>query len=201
MRPSAIARTDAEVSIFQARYYCRDLAGLVRSIDIYCDEDVVDTLQCKRRGLEMCCVQPKFALKHDHHQPRVQVLKFVQNFLVEGLPWTNAYNWLFSGWRYLLLIAAAAALIIRSRGRQGTWALLKRYAWFAVFYALIAIPVLWSNRFYPGREIEGPIWTDAIRQKVFLEVPVYVALVYALWVTLDHRRKARTALQYLNHAP
>ena len=113
---------------------------------------------------------------------------YVQNFLVEGLPWTNAYNWLFSGWRYLLLIAAAAALIIASRGRQGTWLLLKRYAWFAVFWALIAIPVLWSNRFYPGREIEGPIWTDAIRQKIFLEVPVYVLLVYSLWATIHSRR-------------
>jgi hypothetical protein len=113
---------------------------------------------------------------------------YVQNFLVEGLPWTNPYNWLFSGWRYLLLIAAAAALIIASRGRQGTWLLLKRYAWFAVFWALIAIPVLWSNRFYPGREIEGPIWTDAIRQKIFLEVPVYVLLVYSLWATIHNRR-------------
>ena len=113
---------------------------------------------------------------------------YVQNFLVEGLPWTTPYNWLFSSWRYLLLVAAAAALIIRARGRHGSWVLCKRYAWFAVFYALIAIPVLWSNRYFPDREGDGPIWTDAMRQKIFLEVPVYVLLTYALWLTFGAKR-------------
>ena len=84
--------------------------------------------------------------------------------------------------------AGATFPAIRVSGWQGTWTLLKRYGWFAVFWALIAIPVLWSNRFYPGREIEGPIWTDAIRQKIFLEVPVYVLLVYSLWATIHNRR-------------
>jgi hypothetical protein len=87
MRPSAIARTDAEVSIFKARYYCHNLAGPVRSIGIHCDEKVVATFKCKRHGLEMCCVRPKFALAQDHHQPRLQVLKFVQYlcFTVRGV--------------------------------------------------------------------------------------------------------------------
>lgn len=104
---------------------------------------------------------------------------YVQNFLVEGLPWTNVYNWLFSSWRYMLLVLAAAIIIIRARGIRGSRALVRRYGWFAVFYALIAFPVLWSNRYVPGQEDLGPIWTDAIRQKIFLEVPIYVLLVYA----------------------
>lgn len=107
---------------------------------------------------------------------------YAQNFLVEGLPWTNAYNWLFSGWRYLLLVAGAIAMITWSRGWAGAKALLRRYGWFAAFWALIALPVIWSNRYFPGREAEGPIWTDAMRQKIFLEMPVYVILFYAAWL-------------------
>lgn len=113
---------------------------------------------------------------------------YVQNNLVNGLPWTPFYDWVFSGWRYVVLIAAAIALIIRSRGWAGSRSLLRRYGWFAVFWVLIAIPVLWSNRFFPGREAEGPIWTDAIRQKIFLEMPVYVMLFYAAWVTVRRSR-------------
>jgi len=110
---------------------------------------------------------------------------YAQNFLVEGLPWFGLYNWLFSGWRYLLLVAGAIAIVVYSRGRQGSLALLRRYGWFAAFWILIAIPVLWSNRYYPGREGEGPIWTDAMRQKIFLEMPVYVMLFYAGWLLLS----------------
>jgi hypothetical protein len=119
---------------------------------------------------------------------------YVQNFLVEGLPWTNLYNWVFSSWRYLILILAAAAIIIRSRGRTGSLRLLRRYGWFAVFYGLVAIPILWSNRYYPGNEDLGPMWTDAIRQKIFLEVPLYVLLVYASWLAVQGiraRQKSR----------
>jgi hypothetical protein len=39
----------------------------------------------------------------------------------------------FSGWRYVLLMLASAAIIIWSRGMRGSYALLRRYGWFAVF--------------------------------------------------------------------
>ena len=113
---------------------------------------------------------------------------YVQNFLVEGLPWTNIYNWFFSSWRYLLLIAGAIAMIIWTRGWRGSAALLRRYGWFAVFWGLIALPVIWSNRYIPGQEAEGPLWTDAIRQKIFLEMPVYVMLVYAASLLVSRMR-------------
>ena len=48
--------------------------------------------------------------------------------------------------------------------------------------------MLWSNRYFPDREGDGPIWTDAMRQKIFLEVPVYVLLTYALWLTFGAKR-------------
>lgn len=113
--------------------------------------------------------------------------EYTQNYLVEDLPWRGAWDWLFSSWRYVLLIAGAAAVIIWTRGWQGTRRLLVRYGWFAVFYALLALPIMLSNRFRPGEEDIGPMWTDAIRQKVFLELPVWALGGYALWLVASRR--------------
>ena len=45
--------------------------------------------------------------------------KYTQNYLVEQLPWRAAWDWLFSGWRYALLILAAAVFIGYTRGWLG----------------------------------------------------------------------------------
>jgi hypothetical protein len=108
--------------------------------------------------------------------------EYTQNYLVEDLPWRGVWDWLFSGWRYVLLIAGAAAVIMWTRGWQGTRRLLVKYGWFAVYYALLALPIMFSNRYRPGDEDIGPMWTDAIRQKVFLEIPVWALGGYALWL-------------------
>ena len=78
-------------------------------------------------------------------------------------------------------------MIMWTRGWQGTRRLLVKYGWFAVFYALLALPILFSNRFRPGEEDIGPMWTDAIRQKVFLEIPVWALGGYALWLLASRR--------------
>ena len=115
---------------------------------------------------------------------------YTQNYLVERIPWRAPMDWLFSSWRYLLLIIGSATIVYLSRGSSGTKQLLRRYGWFAVFYVLIAAPILFSNRYFPGQEDNGPIWTDAIRQKVFLEVPVFVMLAYALWLVASKQGRA-----------
>ena len=121
--------------------------------------------------------------------------EYVTNPLVESMPWTGAYNWIFSGWRYLLLLFGAAVAIITSRGWRGTGRLVRRYGWFIAFWALIAFPVIFSNRYRPGEEPAGAIWTDAMRLKIFLEIPIYVALVYALYVTVLRLRRRRSTGQ------
>ena len=118
---------------------------------------------------------------------------YTQNFLVDRLPWRTAYDWVFSEWRYLLLILAVSGTIVWSRGWRGSAGLLRRYGWFLVFYGLVAAPVLWSNRYFPGREDEGPIWTDAVRLKIFLEIPFFVLLVYAVWLVAQRARGGRPA--------
>jgi len=113
--------------------------------------------------------------------------EYTQNYLVEDLPWRGVWDWLFSSWRYVLLIAGAAAVIIWTRGWRGTRRLLVKYGWFAAFYGLLALPIMFSNRFRPGEEEIGPMWTDAIRQKVFLEIPLWALGGYALWLLLSRR--------------
>jgi len=105
------------------------------------------------------------------------------NYLVDQFWWSGPYEWLFSGWSYVLLHLGAAVVIIWSRGASGSLRLLRRYGWFAVFWALVAIPVAFSNRYWPpGSEDLGPIHTEAARLKTFLEVPLYAVVVYAAWV-------------------
>jgi hypothetical protein len=115
--------------------------------------------------------------------------EYTQNYLVGTLPWRAAFDWLFSGWRYTLLMLAASIIIMRSRGWVGTRRLMRRYGWFLAFFALIAIPVLWSNRYVPGKEDLGPIWTESTRLKVFLEVPVFVCIAYAIWLLTPMGRR------------
>ena len=111
--------------------------------------------------------------------------KYTQNYFVEKLPWRDAWDWLFSGWPYLLMISAAAISIGWIRGWRGVGRLFVKYGWFVVFYGLLALPILFSNRFRPGDEDAGPIWTDAIRQKVFLEMPIWALMGYALWLGIS----------------
>jgi hypothetical protein len=125
--------------------------------------------------------------------------EYTQNYFVESLPWRGLWDWMFSGWRYLLMIVGAAAVIVWRRGWLQVAQLLRRYAWFAVFYALLALPILLSNRYRPGEEELGPIWTDAMRQKVFLEIPVWAVLGYALWLVASRtgrKIRAKTNVAY-----
>lgn len=111
--------------------------------------------------------------------------QYTQNYLVESLPWRDLLDWALSGWRYLLLVVGAAVVIVWRYGWRRTMGLLRRYAWFGVFYVLFALPILLSNRYRPGEEELGPIWTDAMRQKVFLEMPIWSLTVYALWLLVS----------------
>ncbi len=118
---------------------------------------------------------------------------YTTNHFVEELPWTDAHIWVFSQWRYLLLILGSLGLFVWSRGWRGVRAGLRRYGWLAVFWCVIALPVVLSNRYRPGQEDLGPIWTDAIRLKMLLEVPVYVFITFALYLGVQKARQVREA--------
>ena len=130
------------------------------------------------------------------------ITETTNNYLVQTFWWKAPYEWLFSGWRYLALLIGAAAIIVWSRGWPGTLSLLRRYGWFAVFWGLVAIPVAFSNRYWPpGSEDLGPIHTEAARLKAFLEVPLYAVIVYALWVAVGRVRARGTTQRAVAAGP
>ena len=118
---------------------------------------------------------------------------YTYNTMVEPLFWKAPFNWVFSGWRALLLVVISMAAIAFTRGRRGTVALIKRYWWFVGFYMLIAIPVVWSNRYRPGEEFNGAIWTDAVRLKLFIELPASILVIYALYAVVTRLRSRRAS--------
>ena len=115
---------------------------------------------------------------------------YAENRLVNELPWRAPYDWLFSGWRYLAVITASLGTVIVHFGLRGSLRRLRNYAWFAVFYLLVLAPVLWSNRYMPLDEAAGPIWTEARRLKMFVEVPLVVLTGFALWCVPGLVRRA-----------
>ena len=66
--------------------------------------------------------------------------------------------------------------------------MIKRYWWFVGFYVLIAIPVVWSNRYRPGEEFNGAIWTDAVLLKLFIELPASILVIYAVYAVVCRLR-------------
>jgi hypothetical protein len=126
------------------------------------------------------------------------------NYLVDSFWWKGPIEWTLSGWRYVLLMIFSAAIIGVIRGPRATFELCRRYLWFGAYWILIAIPVAFSNRYWPpGSEDLGPIHVEAARLKAFLEVPIYVVIWYAIWLlgsTLirQDRKKSRESVMTLS---
>jgi len=120
---------------------------------------------------------------------------YTNNVIVESLPYRGIWDWLVSGWRLIAILAAAVLWTVYQRRWSGTIELAKRYGWLGLYFVLIMLPIIFSNRYYPGREDEGPIWTDAVRQKMFLALPVSVFVIYALaTVSSDLRSRANRGI-------
>lgn len=108
-------------------------------------------------------------------------------------PLQPAVDWIFSSWRFALLILASAVIVIRHFGTRGTLSRLRRYGWFAVFWLLTAIPVLLSNRYWPA-DIPEPTHSEADRLRALIDVPVYVLMTLAAFFVargVRHRWRSR----------
>lgn len=116
---------------------------------------------------------------------------YTNNVIVESLPYRGAWDWLVSGWRLIAIIAAAVIATIYQRRWAGSLQLAKRYAWLGLYFVLIMLPIIFSNRYYPGREDEGPIWTDAVRQKMFLALPISVFVIVAIARAFSHTPRSK----------
>jgi ABC-type uncharacterized transport system YnjBCD permease subunit len=116
---------------------------------------------------------------------------YTNNVLVESLPYRALWDWLVSGWRLIAILLAAVAWTVYQQRWSGLVQKVRRYGWLALYFALISLPIIFSNRYYPGREDEGPIWTDAVRQKMFLAMPLSVFVVVTLFNAVDCLRRRR----------
>ena len=105
--------------------------------------------------------------------------------------WSNSFNssfpgiktldWVFSGWRFGLLIMVSAGIIVGHFGARNTGRLLIRYGWFGAFWVLTAIPVFLSNRYWPT-DVPEPIHSEADRLRALIDIPVYVGITFAAYL-------------------
>lgn len=105
-----------------------------------------------------------------------------------SFPGMQALDWVFSGWRFALVILLSAGIIIGHFGVRLSARLLVRYGWFAVFWVLAAIPVFLSNRYWPT-DVSEPVHSEADRLRALIDIPVYVTITFAAFLVF---RKART---------
>lgn len=119
-------------------------------------------------------------------------------------PLSPPLDWIFSSWRFALLIGIAIGVIITHFGLKGTWRRVIRYGWFAVFWLLTAVPVLLSNRYWPP-EIPEPTHSEADRLRALVDVPIYVLMAFAAylaWQWIQRRKSsARDSRRLESSAP
>ncbi len=107
-------------------------------------------------------------------QPSSQYLN-ESHAIVDRLPWRAAYDWLFSGWRLLLLLAGAALAWMRGRDR----AELRRGLGLALPVLFVASASIVFER------------AENMRYKFFVEPVLYVFVVGQLLAASAVRRPAR----------
>jgi len=103
------------------------------------------------------------------------------NSFNSSFPGVKALDWVFSGWRFALMILVSVGIIIGHFGTRTSSRLLIRYGWFAVFWVLTAIPAFLSNRYWPT-DIPEPIHSEADRLRALIDIPVYVTITFAAFL-------------------
>lgn len=105
-------------------------------------------------------------------------------------PLSQPLDWVFSQWRFALLIGLTVLIVVVHFGLRGTWQRVIRYGWFAVFWILTAIPILLSNRYWPP-SIPEPTHSEADRLRALVDVPIYVLMTFAAYLVVQGIRRRR----------
>lgn len=173
--PEYPANLEANALVFASRYNTQEIAKGNYRLGAAANELMLSQpLEAARRLWKSAQVTIPEVMK--------PTSKSTQNYFVERIPWRLPFDFVFSSWIALILIGVSFAVIIWRRTVRGAGHLLRKYGWLVVFWLLIAIPVLFSNRYWPGQEDEGAVATEASRLKTFLEIPVFVLVVYTGWL-------------------
>lgn len=109
------------------------------------------------------------------------------NSFSQKFPLSQPLDWIFSQWRFAVLIGLTVAIIATHYGIRGSWQRVIRYGWFAVFWILTAIPIFLSNRYWP-EDIPEPTHSEADRLRALVDVPVYVLMTFAAFLLIQRIR-------------
>lgn len=110
------------------------------------------------------------------------------NAFLFNYPLAHPLDWVFSGWRLVALIFASFAVIFVHAGRRRSLGYFRKYGWFVAFWILTALPVAFSNRFWPI-DAETPFASEADRLSGLLAVPLYALMALAACIVV--RRLSR----------
>lgn len=110
------------------------------------------------------------------------------NGFSQTFPLSKPLDWIFSQWRFALLIGVTLVVIVAHFGIRGTGQRAIRYGWFAVFWILAAIPILLSNRYWPP-SIPEPTHSEADRLRALVDVPIYVLMTFAAFLVVQRIRR------------
>ncbi|MBK9739445.1 MAG: hypothetical protein IPO93_08005 [Actinobacteria bacterium] len=111
------------------------------------------------------------------------------NAFLYASPLAPPLDWIFSGLRFVGLIVLSFAVVFVTAGWRGSRRILRQYLWFIVFWVLVAIPVAFSNRYWPP-EVPEPVHSEADRLRALIDVPVYVVMVLAASIVVRRSAEA-----------
>lgn len=103
------------------------------------------------------------------------------NSFLFAFPLAKPMDWVFSGWRLPLLWFATFAIVFANAGWSRSLGYLRRYGWFITFWGLTAIPVVFSNRYWPVDELL-PYASEADRLAGLISVPIYALMIYVAFL-------------------
>lgn len=109
------------------------------------------------------------------------------NSFLFAFPLAAPLDWLFSGWRLPLLWALTFGIVFADAGWRRSLGYFRRYGWFVAFWVLTAIPVAFSNRYWPVDELL-PYASEADRLAGLISVPIYALMTYAVWIVVRRTR-------------
>ncbi len=110
---------------------------------------------------------------------------YSRNDFSHNLVWRAPMNTVLSGYAYPAIALLAIIAILVLVGPRRFVGYFRRYGWLMLFYFVIAGTILLQNR---------NEWSEAHRLKVFVEIPVWLSVAFAVSLATD-RLRARRALR------
>ena len=100
---------------------------------------------------------------------------YSMNDFSHNLPWRAPMDGVLSGYVYPAIAVLALIVILIAAGPRRFLGYFRRYGWMMAFYLVIAGTILLQNR---------NDWSEAHRLKVFVEIPVWLSVAFAVTLVI-----------------